>query len=228
MRWMEGTSSALVTGWWDKTLKYWDLRSPQPIATVTLPERCYAMDLAYPLLVVATAERHILTFSLTNPTQPMKTIASPLKFQTRSIACYPNATGFAVGSIEGRVGLQYLEEKPPNMNFAYRCHREENNAYSVNSIAFHPIYGTFSTAGSDGMFNFWDKESKQRLKSSSHFGAPISASAFNRNGSIYAYALSYDWSKGHEHHQQGSKNTIMLHAVQDADIKPRPLQAKKR
>ena len=35
--------------------------------------------------------------------------------------------------------------------------------YSVNSIAFHK-YGTFATAGSDGNFHFWDKDSRQRLK----------------------------------------------------------------
>lgn len=26
------------------------------------------------------------------------------------------------------------------------------------------VQGTFATAGSDGAFNFWDKDSKQRLK----------------------------------------------------------------
>jgi mRNA export factor len=57
----------LVTGSWDKTLRYWDGRSPTPVATVNLPERAYCMDVAYPLAVVATAERHILIYNLTNP-----------------------------------------------------------------------------------------------------------------------------------------------------------------
>lgn len=112
MRWVTSPSfSALVTGSWDKTLKYWDLRSPQPMATVQLPERCYAMDYANGLLVVGTAERHVLMYSLAsgNPAQPVKTITSPLKWQTRTVACYPNGSGFAIGSIEGRVGLQYVD-----------------------------------------------------------------------------------------------------------------------
>lgn len=29
---------------------------------------------------------------------------------------------------------------------------------------FRQSYGTFATAGSDGAFSFWDKDSKQRLK----------------------------------------------------------------
>jgi WD40 repeat protein len=36
--------------------------------------------------------------------------------------------------------------------------------YSVDCITFHPTFGTFATTGSDGTFNFWDKDSRQRLK----------------------------------------------------------------
>lgn len=114
MRWVSaGNVQALVTGSWDKTCKYWDLRSPQPLATVQLPERCYAMDSVGDLLVVGTAERHILIFNLANPSQPFKTITSPLKWQTRTISCFTNGSGFAVGSVEGRVGLQYVSPTKP-------------------------------------------------------------------------------------------------------------------
>jgi WD40 repeat protein len=41
---------------------------------------------------------------------------------------------------------------------------EGSDIYAVNAISFHPQYGTFVTAGSDGTYNFWDKDSKQRLK----------------------------------------------------------------
>ena len=27
----------------------------------------------------------------------------------------------------------------------------------LNAMTFHPTYGTFVTAGSDGAYNFWDK-----------------------------------------------------------------------
>lgn len=47
-----------------------------------------------------------------------------------------------------------------SMNFSFKCHRENPstgiaNVYSVNDISFHPTFGTFSTAGSDGTFHFW-------------------------------------------------------------------------
>ena len=36
--------------------------------------------------------------------------------------------------------------------------------YAVNCIAFNKQYGTFATVGADGVYNFWDKTNKQRLK----------------------------------------------------------------
>lgn len=222
LRWMSTTNAqALVSASWDKSLKYWDLRSPSAIGAVALPERCYAMDVSGDLLVVATAERSICIINLNSPMQIYKTIASPLKWQTRTVSCYHNGSGFAVGSIEGRVGLQWVEEKQQNLNFAFRCHRDGNNAYAVNDISFHPQHGTFVTAGSDGFLHFWDKDSKQRLESSPNLGSPIPATAFSRNGSYLAYALSYDWSKGHEYYQAGAKNAVMIHRVQDSEVKPR-------
>ena len=37
-----------------------------------------------------------------------QTVASPLKWQTRTIALFPGADGYALGSIEGRVAIQYV------------------------------------------------------------------------------------------------------------------------
>lgn len=81
-------------------------------------------------------------------------------------------------------------------NFSFKCHRDDaKNVYAVNDISFHPVHGTFSTAGADGTVSFWDKDSKQRLKPFPKTSGQISSTAFNRNGSIFAYAVSYDWSK---------------------------------
>lgn len=81
-------------------------------------------------------------------------------------------------------------------NFSFKCHRDDaKNVYAVNDISFHPVHGTFSTAGADGTVSFWDKDSKQRLKPFPKTNGQISSTAFNRNGSIFAYGVSYDWSK---------------------------------
>lgn len=101
----------LATGSWDKMLKYWDLRQQQPIGTIQLPERCYTMDVVNQLMVIGTADRHVCVVNLNNPTTIFKTTQSPLKFQTRVISCFVKANGYAIGSVEGRCAIQYVEDK---------------------------------------------------------------------------------------------------------------------
>ena len=101
----------LVTGSWDKTIKYWDLRASTPVATVQCQERVYSLDVQKNLLVVGTADRYINVINLGDPTKFYKTLQSPLKWQTRVVSCFPDAMGFAVGSFEGRCAIQYVEEK---------------------------------------------------------------------------------------------------------------------
>ncbi|CAA7267083.1 unnamed protein product [Cyclocybe aegerita] len=222
----------LATGSWDKTIKYWDLRTPNPVATVQLPERCYTFDIQYPLMVVGTAERHIQIFNLSNPNTAYKTMTSPLKWQTRVISCFtgsPANSGFAVGSVEGRVAIQYVEDKDSQSNFSFKCHRRDSSpnskdqalVYSVNDISFHPVHGTFSTCGSDGTIHFWDKDARTRLKSFDPAPGPIATTAFNRTGNIFAYAVSYDWSKGHSGMTPGAPNKIMLHSCKDDEVRKR-------
>ena len=120
-------------------------------------------------------------------------------------------------------------------NFSFKCHRQTpqnnrdiSNVYSVNAISFHPEHGTFSTAGSDGAFHFWDKDAKNRLKGYPEVGGPIVSTSFNRTGNIFAYAVSYDWSKGFQSNTQQQQVTkIMLHAVAPDEAKPRPKPAKR-
>jgi mRNA export factor len=100
----------LITGSWDKTVKYWDCRSSNPVATLNCQDRVYCMDVNNKLLVIGTAERYIDIVNLDNPTQFFKTMQSPLKWQTRVVTCFPDSKGFAVGSIEGRCAIQYVDD----------------------------------------------------------------------------------------------------------------------
>ncbi|KAJ9518687.1 hypothetical protein QJQ45_018725 [Haematococcus lacustris] len=222
----------LVTGSWDKTMKFWDCRTPTAAHSQTLPERIYAMDVNYPLAVLGTADRNLIIYDLTKPQAAFKTLQSPLKWQTRCVACFPDKQGYLVGSIEGRVAVQHVDDAvATTKNFTFKCHRDGNDIYAVNSIQFHPAYGTFVTAGSDGTYNFWDKDSKQRLKAMAkctypNGPAPIPCSSFNKDGSLYAYAVSYDWSRGYSDYQpQQMKNTILLHQVKEDEVKAKPKAA---
>ncbi|XP_044479579.1 protein RAE1-like [Mangifera indica] len=213
----------LVTGSWDKTVKYWDTRQSNPVHTQQLPDRCYALTVRHPLMVVGTADRNLVVFNLQNPQTEFKRIPSPLKCQTRCVAAFPDQQGFLVGSIEGRVGVHHLDDSQQSKNFTFKCHRDGNDIYSVNSLNFHPMHHTFATSGSDGAFNFWDKDSKQRLKAMSRCGQPIPCSTFNNDGSIFAYSVCYDWSKGAENHNPATAKTyIYLHLPQENEVKGKP------
>ena len=72
---------------------------------------------------------------------------SSLKYQTRSIRCFPDGTGLAVASIEGRVAIEYLQsdlQVTPHPHsgggkkYAFKCHRQGDLVYPVNCLAFRP------------------------------------------------------------------------------------------
>ena len=200
---------------------------------VQLTERIYCADVVYPMAVVGTANRGIIVYSLENTPQEFKRIESPLKFQHRCVSIFndkkpgnPQPCGFALGSVEGRVAIQYVNPNNPRENFTFKCHRSNETAngaqeiFAVNDIALHPHHGTLSTVGSDGRFSFWDKDARTKLKTSEQLEQPISGCAFSAKGDLFAYAVSYDWSKGHEFYNPQKKNYIFLHPCFE-DLRPR-------
>lgn len=65
----------LVTGGWDGYLRYWDVRAGRETLKVQMPERVYALDVAGEYVAVATANRHILVYSVRNPSSVLKVCA---------------------------------------------------------------------------------------------------------------------------------------------------------
>ncbi|GAB1320161.1 hypothetical protein MFIFM68171_10371 [Madurella fahalii] len=178
----------LVSGSWDSTLRYWDLRQPShaAIGNVPLSERVYAMDAAAAggLLVAATADRKIHLVNLRGGPGSgavSKTLDAPLKHQPTTVSVSADGSRWAVGGIEGRVAAQAVDEvEGKSFNFSFRCHRQPakqpsstslssavtiTEVYAVNSTSFHPRNKSIlATAGSDGSLSIWDLARHQRLK----------------------------------------------------------------
>merc|ERR1719235_765250 len=128
----------VISGSWDKSIRFWNCQQPTPAATLQLPERVYTMDVKYPLMVVGCADRHLLVYNLQSIQQsqtPYKQGQSALKMQTRCVSCFPDKTGYAVGSIEGRCSIAHIEDT--SKSFAFKCHRKKEEIFPVNSIDFH-------------------------------------------------------------------------------------------
>ncbi|KAI5919938.1 WD repeat domain-containing protein [Camillea tinctor] len=244
-----GSGAPIVaSGSWDGTVKFWDMRQQgAAAATLVCGERVYAMDAQERLLVAATADRRIHLVDLQNPAALLRSQDSPLKHQTTKVAVFPDGKGWATASIEGRCGVNALDERDASKtNFTFRCHRETappnpptnhvrappatttTNVYALTDVRFHPHprhAHTFATAGSDGTYSFWDRAGHMRLKG---FAAPfaekdpITAAAFSRadGGAAYAYATGYDWSRGHAGNSPKVQTRLMLHWVAEEEVSP--------
>lgn len=202
-------------------LKFWDARQQNPVGILQLPDKCYDLDVRDSLMVVACAGRHIITYDVKVQPQELKRQESPLLYQTRCVAAFPDATGYAVGSIEGRVGIQYVSKGFGKESFAFKCHRQGVDVFAVNCICFNNRLGTFATVGSDGAVNFWDKDKKKRLKQFPAIHRTIPCASFNAQGSMFAYSSSYDWSKGSGYYAPGTPNEIWVHCVVEDEIHPK-------
>ena len=125
---------AVVTGSWDRSIKIWDARTSEAcIGTYAQPDKVFAMcagvlganSPSIPLLVVATASRHVRILDLRKPSDPLQIRESALKCQTRAVAQMTNNIGYAMGSVEGRVAVEYFDADPnvQKKRYAFKCHR---------------------------------------------------------------------------------------------------------
>ena len=219
-----GSGQHVVSAGWDKMIHIWDARSPTPAMSQQLSERIYAMDCNDIAIAAVTADRKVHTFNLTQgctkiaESQAASNSKDPTKYQVKSVAMMADGKGFAYGSIEGRVTLEYFDElgfssDKKKKGFTFKCHRSKvqmgNGAqqvqtmiYSVNALAFHPL-NALATGGSDGNIYTWDYQNKGQLSSFEEFKTTdntannaVNAIKFTPDGHFMYYTMANDWSMG--------------------------------
>lgn len=149
------------------------------------------------VLVLALAGNRILIRPFNDLGGLHDTRELAMHYQVCSLACYPSGEGFAVGTLDGRVLMEFFDLDPhvqDTKRFTFRCHRKVNKATEVDDVfpvlalAFDVHHGTLFTAGGDGAVCVWNTDKRRRTKMYPAFGTtPDEGSP---RASVAAMALS--------------------------------------
>lgn len=184
----------IVTGSFDSTLKFWDLKSLNPIHSISLPGKVYSMDLKDSFLAVALDDRTVITYDMNNLNQPC-VFQSKFNYAIRSVGCHKDLDTFAIGGIESK--LEVFSRTIPAKKMCIRSHRVENKLYAVNIVCLYPNDPNYLvTGGSDGSLVWFDKVNRNKL-CTSEYNVPVTAGQFSNDGKFFVFALGDDWSKGY-------------------------------
>lgn len=233
----DSSRTVVASAGWDGFFHLWDTRqsSRKPVATLELPGKAFSMDATTDgsKVVVSTSRRRNCFIDVRSMKELVEENASEdaaklvldressLKFQTRVVRFFPDGTGLALGSIEGRVAIEYMDEigiKSGKKKYAFKCHRVGETVYPVNSIAFNRKYGTFATGGCDGTVVTWDGANKKKISSVTKFPTSVACMAFNHDGTQLAAASSYTFEEGERDHP---RDEIYVREMLDSEVKPK-------
>ncbi|KAH9433608.1 hypothetical protein MCOR02_005655 [Pyricularia oryzae] len=212
----------------DPDQRVWDLRSTRsPVHVIPLPERATALASAGPEVLIATADRAVHAVALVRGMGVVqRSVEAPLHHGVTALAVAADHKTWAVGGIEGRVGVDSLSVADQRFRkFSFKAHRDPRDAdgevkvWTINDVCFNPRDSdVLSTAASDGTFVFWDIARRLRLCTFPALQGAITATFFSPDGRVFAYAVGYDWSRGYAHKHPEYPTKLMLHPVEMEEL----------
>lgn len=159
----------VITAGWDKKIMSWDARMAKALGySKVLAAEVDSMSLSGLNLMVAVGAS-VNLYDLRNLDKPFQAKESCMNNRIRCLRPTPNSTGFAVGSVDGRVALEFpFSSNSVDMGYIFRCHPKlKDSRYhlvSVNDIVFNPfVCSIFFTGDNEGYVTTWDARGRRRL-----------------------------------------------------------------
>lgn len=156
---------------WDGTINVMDVkrRNLDVWVRAAVEEKVITADSDNNHLVIAITRQKVLLYDLPLSAGSIsKVIVPTLKNQIRDIKLLPSKDGYVISTIDGRVAVEYFEERDQQKQFAFRCHRttlsDVQLVYPVNTLSFIPGTVKLFTGGSDGSVTLWNLETKRKIK----------------------------------------------------------------
>ena len=189
-------SKTLISSSFNGLLKIWNIKTKKLINELKLDYKIYSIHLLpNNNILLNCSERILYSFNLENLNEFIIS-KSPLQYNTSCLAT--NKNSIAIGSFEGRIAIEYIEEK--KRNYAFKAHyeiKEENRyIYPVTCLLFNPKNDYLATSGSDGKVLIWNLEQKRKVSEFGPFHTSISSISFSSNGDKLAISISYGFEKG--------------------------------
>lgn len=158
------------------------------------------------MAAIATANPVVIVYNLVHGPIEFMRQKTPLNYDHRAISIFRDQEGvpigYAVSNIEGYVAIQHVNASEAHKDYNFMCNRAMGSLphyfYPVNDLVFHPTLSTLATAGSDGIYNYWDTEGHIGMKYSNTTVQPITKCAMCTQGQIFAYAIGNDGTKGYQ------------------------------
>ncbi|WCJ22174.1 Mitotic checkpoint protein BUB3.3 [Euphorbia peplus] len=194
-------TSQVISASLDKNIMVWDTRSAQSLVhLMNLGAEVESMSLSGSYLMVAVGTS-VNIYDLRNSEKAVEWKESCTDVKINCITSFPYSKGYAVGSIDGRVALDFLSAS--EKGYTFRCHPKSNDGMkhlaSINDIAFSPrAHGNFITGDNHGNIIEWDKERKRRLYEFPKFPNSVASLSFNSSGELLAIASSCTYQEANK------------------------------
>lgn len=148
-------------------LAYIDPRTLCAEKTLAATSKALAMDGAGSKIAVGRATHEVDIYDVRRADSALETRPSGLRYPISAVTCLPHGAGYALGSVDGRVSLEYYDRANDHLKFAFKAHRvpelEHHNVHSITGLVFQGD-NILYTSGTDGTVCAWDYGRRKRVK----------------------------------------------------------------